>query len=290
MKVHSSAASAFRAAMGFTLLAAVLVLSVGPRDAAAEGGRRSGRGDRGYSARSDRGHFSGGARGYRPGAGREYRGGRSGRRPVSGGYDSRERGQSGFGSGGYSYREQSRANPGRGGRVYADRDPRPYGGGYYGGSPSRGGRHYAGSYDYRYSDPGTCVRFGIGYGAPEYSPPVYVYDAPRQVVLVEPAPEAVDRAEPPAVEHTAPAPEDNETNEPRAIAPESGAQVDVENLPPAGTYYFDRFCGRQFANLDEYTDHIDQQDHAKTIEIVEQATGERVRTLEFVGGYWSVQE
>ncbi len=64
----------------------------------------------------------------------------------------------------------------------------------------------------------------------------------------------------------------------------------MTNDPPAGCYYYDPFCDKRFANLDDYTEHVDSQDHAKTIEIVEKDSGERLRTLEFVGGYWVVQK
>jgi hypothetical protein len=73
---------------------------------------------------------------------------------------------------------------------------------------------------------------------------------------------------------------------------ESETSIDVENEPPAGCYYYDRHCGREFANLDEYTDHIDAEgeDHPNTIQVVRKDSDRTIRTLEFVGGYWSVRE
>lgn len=72
----------------------------------------------------------------------------------------------------------------------------------------------------------------------------------------------------------------------RAYVPE----IDVENEPPAGCYYYDPYCEREFANLDDYTDHLDAERHSNTIEIVDRDSGERVRTLEYVDGYWGVQQ
>ena len=77
---------------------------------------------------------------------------------------------------------------------------------------------------------------------------------------------------------------------PPPVETESGTQVDVTNNPPAGCYYYDRFCDRQFSNLDDYTGHVESQDHPKTIEIIRKDSGDRLRTLEFVGGYWNVQK
>jgi hypothetical protein len=65
--------------------------------------------------------------------------------------------------------------------------------------------------------------------------------------------------------------------------------IDVENLPPAGCYYYDPYCQREFSDLDSYTDHIDQENHAQTIEIRDRDSGDYVRTLVFLNGYWEVQ-
>ena len=166
---------------------------------------------------------------------------------------------------------------GGGDRVYRDGGGRAYGGAYRGGEPGRayrggggyagrggaivyggghyyrgGGRHWG---SYGYARPRSYVSFGLGWGVPYYYPPAYAY-------YVEPHPAIV----------------------------ESGAPVDVSNEPPAGCYYYDRFCDRQFATLDEYTDHVEHQDHARTIEVVQRSSGDRLRTLEFVGGYWEVKQ
>src|SRR4029078_6050845 len=99
--------------------------------------------------------------------------------------------------------------------------------------------------------PRTYISFG--FGVPYYPRPVYHYYEPYPVVV------------------------------------ESRTEIDVTNDPPAGCYYYDRFCDREFSNLDDYTDHLDQTDHAKTVEIVQRNSGDAIRTLEFVGGYWSVR-
>ena len=52
-----------------------------------------------------------------------------------------------------------------------------------------------------------------------------------------------------------------------------GHSIDVTNDPPAGCYYYDRFCDRQFSNLDDYTEHVESQDHPKTIEIIRKRLG-----------------
>jgi hypothetical protein len=158
-----------------------------------------------------------------------------------------------------------------GGRTYAgaDRATRGGGGTYYGGGArsygDRGGhafggaRHvygggpYYGHYRYRYLRPRTFVSFGFGW--PYYDRPVHPY------YYAEPYPVAV----------------------------ESRPDIDVTNEPPSGCYYYDRFCEERFSTLDEYTDHLDSHDHARTIEVVEKESGDRLRTLEFRGGYWSVK-
>ena len=144
---------------------------------------------------------------------------------------------------------------GGGGPAYGGGGRSNWGDRYYGGARYYGGRGYRGPIGYRYARPRSFVSFGLGIGLPYYCPPAYR-------AYVEPYPGVG----------------------------EVGPQIDVENEPPAGCYYYDPFCEQRFSTLDEYTDHIDGQDHPKTIEIVRQGTGDRVRTLEFVGGYWSAQQ
>jgi hypothetical protein len=121
-----------------------------------------------------------------------------------------------------------------------------------GGGYYGGGRHYSGGYGYRSYRPRTFISFG--FGIPYHPRPVYHYYA-----------------------------------DPYPVAVESHTTIDVTNEPPAGCYYYDRSCDREFSNLDDYTDHLDQQDHEKTIEIIQRNSGDAIRTLEFVGGYWSVE-
>ena len=64
---------------------------------------------------------------------------------------------------------------------------------------------------------------------------------------------------------------------------------DVTNEPPPGCYYHDRFCDRDFSNLDDYTEHVLDERHSQTIDIIERRTGDRLRTLEFVNGEWGPQ-
>jgi hypothetical protein len=181
---------------------------------------------------------------------------------TRGGGDRRFNGGGGsWGDGGRSY--------GRSVRNYGG--DRPYGGGrgrmydgrgtvayyhganvYQGGAPLCGPGFYT-PVVYRYARPRSYVSLGINLGSP-YPPPAYVYDDRPAPVVQDPEP-----------------------------------QIDVENEPPAGCYYYDPFCGREFSNLDEYTDHINQEGHAKTIEIIVRDSGEQLRTLEFANGSWSVQ-
>jgi hypothetical protein len=170
------------------------------------------------------------------------------------------------GGGGRSYGGGHAYRSGGDGRAYADRGARFYGGGgrnygggggrYYGGGRAfYGGGRFYGHYGYRYVHPRSYTRFSIGIGVPYYYPPAYRY-------YVEPYPVEV----------------------------ESSTSIDVTNEPPANCYYYDRFCDLQFSNLDDYTDHVENQDHPRTIEIVDKDSGDTIRTLEFVGGYWSVKK
>ena len=218
-----------------------------------DGGDFRGQGDGGRAART-----RGDGGGTRPDGGGAHAWG-GGTRPGGGGSHSYGGGTSTWGGSG--------AYGGGHSRTYVRRGPVAYGGGsgcygggsgyygggasYYGGAPYCAPRSYA-PVVYRYARPRsyTTFRIGIGY----YCPPSYrVYDRPAPVVV------------------------------------EPELQVDVENEPPAGCYYYDSFCQREFATLDEYTEHVDNENHAKTIEIIERDSGEPVRTLEFVDGYWGVQ-
>lgn len=186
------------------------------------------------------------------GGGRGYaRGGRSygGSRWSYGGGSHR------YGGGGSGYGAGSRGYSGGYSRTYARCAPIVRGGGvsYYRGAPDCGPR-YSVPYVYRYSRPRSVVSFGINLGVPYYCPPACRY-------------------------HVRPAP----------VIVEAESEIDVQNEPPAGCYYYDPFCEREFHDLDGYTDHIDNEDHAKTIQIIDRDSGEQVRTLEFVDGYWSVR-
>lgn len=75
----------------------------------------------------------------------------------------------------------------------------------------------------------------------------------------------------------------------RTVVVEPSVEIQVENEPPPGCYYYDPFCEREWANLDEYTEHLDGEGHALTIEIIERDSGHRVRTLEFSGELWGVK-
>jgi hypothetical protein len=125
-------------------------------------------------------------------------------------------------------------------------------------------------------------------GVPYYRPPAHRYEVEPYPVEREPGPYVSTPDQGPPVE-TEPGPYVNTPDQPPPAETESGTRIDVANEPPAGCYYHDRFCDRQFSDLDEYTEHVESQDHPKTIEIVRQDSGARLRTLEFVGGYWRVQ-
>ncbi len=247
----ASARGAASAALRVALFAAMLIVAAGTSQAAPEGGRGSGRGGRTHSGGGNPGYNGGGGRGYGGGGGRTYGGGGGHTYGGGGGHTY------GGGGGGHTY-------GGGGGRTYGGGGGHYYGGGgrYYGGVRYyRGGAGYYGPYGYRYSRPRTFVSFGIGLGLPYYCPPAYRY-------VVEPYP---------VVEHY-------------PVDVESGRPIDVTNEPPAGCYYYDRFCDRQFSNLDDYTDHIESQNHENTIEIVQRDSGDRLRTLEFVDGLWRVKQ
>ncbi len=163
----------------------------------------------------------------------------------------------------------------RGGRGFDFRGaPRAYGGGFrtvprvggtvYGGGfrTWRGPRivtryhFYAPYYRFHHRYPRSYFRLGIGvpYGYYSYYPyPYYDYD------------------------------DDDYGGYP--------VSVDVTNYPPAGCYYYDPYDDRTFTDLDDYTEFLDRAgpDHPATIDVVVAATGDRLRTLEFVGGHWQIE-
>ena len=150
--------------------------------------------------------------------------------------------------GGVTYRGWSSGQVGRPGTTYYRRGG---GYGYYGGGWYR---------PYRYYYPRSFVHLGVGFYDPyyyDYYP--YPYVVERQPIVVDPAP----------------------TDDP-------STSVDVTNDPPAGCYYYDRFCDLRFDNLDAYTDHLRHKDHAQTIDIVDKDSGDRVRSLRFDGQVWRV--
>ena len=163
-----------------------------------------------------------------------------------------------------------------------------YGGGYGG---YRGYGFYRAPVRY-YRAPRSYFSFGLSFGCPRYyAPPVYVYSPPPVYV----APRRVYRE-----------PVDDDRVYEREDHRDSDRQdrdydrqddssrrwddVDVTNEPPAGTYYHDRFCNRNFSTLDDYTDHLESKHHSQTIDIIERDSGQRVRTLEFVNGLWQPQQ
>lgn len=75
----------------------------------------------------------------------------------------------------------------------------------------------------------------------------------------------------------------------RPVVREYVPQIEVDNEPPVGCYYWDPYCEREWTTLDEYTEHLDGADHGETLDILDSSSGDWVRTLEFEGGYWSVR-
>ncbi|MBI5168403.1 MAG: hypothetical protein HZA61_02845 [Candidatus Eisenbacteria bacterium] len=149
----------------------------------------------------------------------------------------------------------------RGGDRSHDRDRGGYGGGYreYRG-PRHGGGYYGDGWRHRdyprrtYWRSRPVVRLHVGWGYPFYCSPRYRYRVMHRPLV-------------------------------RTYVPE----IQVDNYPPAGCYYWDPYCERSFENLDDYTEHLDGADHDEIVEIVDEDTGDYVRTLEMSGGYWSVR-
>lgn len=250
------------AARRVALLAAMLILAAGTSqaDRYGHGSERGRGGGHGYGDGAGRGQgvwqggrTKGGGRGY-GGGGRVYGGGRAYGGGGGGGrvYGG---GRAYGGGGGYVYRgggsrDYGRTYGGGGGRHFYGVRPIYVGGGSY-----CGGGSYYGSYGYRRFYPRSYVRVGIGFAAPHYS---------YSQSYTQYADPYVDSS--PSV------------------------SIDVANEPPAGCYYYDPFCDEQFSNLDDYTEHVESHDHAKTIQIIQRDSGNTLRTLEFVGGYWSAQK
>ena len=265
------------AARTLVLLAAMLMLAAGTSHAYGRGGDHGNRGDRGNRGggwRQDGGggvRYKNGSRGWSGGGGQRYGGGGrtwsggggyvgGGQRHGGGG---RTWGGGGYVGGGTRYYGGggSYCGPGYGGgvRVYSSA-PRSYSGSGYC-APSYGAQYYGG-----YCGP-TVVRYVGGYCRPYY-PRTYISlgigvhsSGYRRSVY-----------------------RDDYRDD------DSGVEIDVTNEPPAGCYYYDSFCGERVSNLDDYTDHVERHDHAATLDIVRESSGDRLRTLEFVDGYWSVQK
>ena len=274
--------------LAVVLLVGILMLAAESSQAGRHGSRGSERGGRALTGENRA--YGGGGRDH-SGRGRTY-----------------GRGDQAYGGGGRAYPRGGPTYIG-GGRTYAGYGGRYYEGGarYYGGARlDHPGQRYYGSYGYRSVQPRRVISFGIGLGVPYHIPPAYRYNAEPYPVETEPGTSVVTPDQPPPVEtepgpsmntpiqpppiEAAPDPSMNTPTQPPPVETESGTQVDVTNDPPAGCYYDDRFCDRQFSNLDDYTEHVDSQNHPKTIEIIRKDSGARLRTLEFVGGYWSVQK
>ena len=273
--------------LAVVLLAGILMLAAESSQAARYGGRGSPRGGR---------TLAGDSRGYR-GDGRAYGGsldiggrGRNcdlGDRAYAGGRRAHAPGVPAYISGGRAY-----VCPG--GRYYER------------GSRYHGSARYYGPYGYGSMQPRRVIRFGLGSSVPYQSPPAYRYHVERYPVEAELGPSMITPSPPPPVEmepgpsvstpdqsppvETEPGPSASAPDQSSPVETESGTQFDVTNDPPAGCHYYDRFCGRRFSNLDVYTVHVESQDHPKTLEILRNGSADRLRTLEFVGGYWSVQQ
>lgn len=172
-----------------------------------------------------------------------------------------------------------------------------YGGGYGG---YRGYRFYRAPVRY-YRAPRSYFSLGLSFGYPRYyAPPVYVYrPLPPHGVYREPVYDDrvyereehrdSDRHDRDYDRHDPESDRDDRDYDRNDDSSRRSNEIDVENEPPAGTYYRDRFCNRTFSTLDDYTEHLESKHHSQTIDIIERDSGERLRTLEFVDGYWQVQ-
>ncbi len=68
------------------------------------------------------------------------------------------------------------------------------------------------------------------------------------------------------------------------------ARIAITNQPPAGYYYYDPYCEREFSTLDLYLEHLQGYDHAWLVEAVEIETGRPVHAYEYLGGRWVLQD
>ncbi len=274
------ASSAGALVLGLALVAAATLLAVPASRAQGEGARREGPAWREAGRGGERARQGGEVRSK--GDGGRTRGGerisRGGDRSRSGG-DVRRRGDGGRTRGDdRAYRGGERSRTGgdvrwkgdggrpRGGdwrdrdrrhdrvRVYRDA-PRYYGGTrYYRDYGPR--RYYREWYDarpYLHRYPRTITYVSFGLGLPYYCPVRYRHVEYRYPVV------------------------------------RYAHEIDVDNLPPRGCYYYDPHCDVEFPDLDSYTEHLDHEGHGVTIEIRDLDSGGYIRTLEFVGGYWVVQ-
>ncbi len=170
-----------------------------------------------------------------------------------------------------------------------------YGGGYGG---YRGYGSYRAPFRYHRA-PHSYLSFGFSFGYPRYhAPPAYIYGPPhlvyRERVYDDRVYEREDRdSDGHDRDYDRPDPDSDRDDRGYDRSDDSSRrsdELDVENEPPAGAYYRDRFCNRTFSTLDDYTEHLDNEHHSQTIDIIERDSGKRLRTLEFVDGYWQVQQ
>ena len=187
-----------------------------------------------------------------------------------------------------------------------------YRGGYrYGGT--RFHRHYGGVRyvrPYRYYRPRSSLSFSFGFGsAPYYYRPYY---APRPI-YVAPPPYVVrervyvdrdrnyddrdyDKRDDDKRDYDKHDDDPYDKRDKRDYDDDDSSyrgdrdEIEVNNLPPAGAYYYDTYCHQRFSNLDDYTEHLDHKRHSQTISVIDNDSKKTIRTLEFVDGYWQVQE
>ena|SRR5438105_4287739 len=61
----------------------------------------------------------------------------------------------------------------------------------------------------------------------------------------------------------------------------------IEDVPPAGCYYYDPYCDERFSCLDDYVDHLSDVDHEPILEVID-GEGSCVNTYGYAGGRWSL--
>lgn len=64
-------------------------------------------------------------------------------------------------------------------------------------------------------------------------------------------------------------------------------RVVIEELPPAGCYYYDSYCDERFSCLDDYVDHLSEVDHEPILEVID-GDGACLNTYGYVHGRWSI--